>query len=164
MGNNEVYKGNVGNAGEYYIASRLSALNFITTLTLGRAERYDIIAVGPKGSTVKLSVKTRLHKDIKSFPLSEKDEKNASDDFFYALVRLNEFKNEPDFWIIPSKRVCPLIKKAHKKFRTYRGQKHKTATIRKLPIAFTRGDRRFYPSNWEREISKYQGNLKQLPR
>ena len=38
--NNKVQKQNVGNAGEYYIAARLSALNFTATITLGRAEKY----------------------------------------------------------------------------------------------------------------------------
>ena len=44
---NQIQKQNIGNAGEYYIAALLSALNFTTTLTLGRAERYDILAVAP---------------------------------------------------------------------------------------------------------------------
>lgn len=30
-------KQNVGNAGEYYVAARLSAMNFTATITLGRA-------------------------------------------------------------------------------------------------------------------------------
>lgn len=30
------------------MAARLSAADFIATITLGRAERYDIIAVSPK--------------------------------------------------------------------------------------------------------------------
>jgi len=30
------------------MAARLSAENFIATITLGRAERYDILAVSPK--------------------------------------------------------------------------------------------------------------------
>ncbi len=34
-------KQNIGNSGEYYIASRLSALDFIATITLGRAEKYE---------------------------------------------------------------------------------------------------------------------------
>jgi len=32
---------NIGNAGEYFIASILSSHNFISTITLGRAERYE---------------------------------------------------------------------------------------------------------------------------
>ena len=43
----KVQKQNVGNAGEYYIAARLSVLNFVTTITLGRAEKYDKLALSP---------------------------------------------------------------------------------------------------------------------
>jgi hypothetical protein len=53
-----IQKQNVGNAGEYYIAARLSALNFTVTITLGRAERYDILALHPDGKVYKISVKT----------------------------------------------------------------------------------------------------------
>lgn len=49
---------NIANAGEYYIASILSTNGFTTTITLGRAEKFDIIAISPKGRTIKLQVKT----------------------------------------------------------------------------------------------------------
>jgi hypothetical protein len=78
---NKIGKQNIGNAGEYYIAARLSAENFITTITLGRAEKYDILAVNPLGKTIKISVKTR-YKEVDRFPLSKKDETGGSDDFY----------------------------------------------------------------------------------
>ena len=109
-------KQNVGNAGEYYIASRLSALNFTATITLGRAEKYDILALSPSGRLVKISVKATQNQSATDFPLSAKDEEGATDDFYYALVKLNGFVKEPDFWIIPSKTLCPLIRGAHKKW------------------------------------------------
>src|SRR5256885_10304453 len=34
----DIQKQNVGNAGEYYVAALLSAMNYTATLTLGRAE------------------------------------------------------------------------------------------------------------------------------
>jgi hypothetical protein len=120
---NKVQKQNVGNAGEYYIAARLSALNFITTITLGRAEKYDILALSPKGKLIKLSVKTTQIKNAIGFPLSAKDELGAINDFYYAFVKLNNFESEPDFWIIPSKIVCPLIKN---------GLKHQEKIIRSI--------------------------------
>ena len=109
MNKNKIQKQNIGNAGEYYIASRLSAENFIATITLGRAERYDILAVNQNGKTIKLSVKARLLEDIDRFLLSKKDENNWADDFYYAFIRLNEFKSMPDFWIVPSKLVSKII-------------------------------------------------------
>ncbi len=35
-------KQNIGNSGEYFIAYKLSCLDFTVTITLGRAEKYDI--------------------------------------------------------------------------------------------------------------------------
>src|SRR3989338_3445613 len=95
-------KQNVGNAGEYYIAARLSALNFTATITLGRAEKYDILALSPSGRLVKISVKATQVENASGFPLSVKDETCQADDFYYAFVKLNNFTKEPDFWIIPS--------------------------------------------------------------
>ena len=46
---------NIGNAGEYFIASILSSRGYITTITLGRAESYDILAIRPSDSkTIKI--------------------------------------------------------------------------------------------------------------
>ena len=39
----KVAKQNIGNAGEYYIAYLLSASNCIVTVTLGRAEGFDLL-------------------------------------------------------------------------------------------------------------------------
>ena len=72
--NFKVSKQNIGNAGEYFLASYLSANNFIVTITLGRAETYDIIAVNPRGKTFKISVKSRFPK-ANRFALNEKCEK-----------------------------------------------------------------------------------------
>jgi len=158
-------KQNVGNAGEYYIASRLSALDFTATITLGRAEKYDILAISPKGRMIKISVKTTQRNNAKDFPLSAKDEKGASDDFYYILVKLNDFEKEPDFWVIPSKVVCPLLFNEHKHWVENlgrNGQQRQDNSMRLLPIELTGGARVRYPKNWEREISKYYKNLQQL--
>jgi len=152
-------KQNVGNAGEYYIASRLSALNFTATITLGRAEKYDILAISPTGKIVKISVKATRRDNAKDFPLSNKDEKGASDDFFYIFVILNKFVKEPDFWVIPSKVVNAIVSGSHKKFLD-RGNKDNS--IRLLPIKLTEGAKLLFPEDWEKKILKYYKNLKQL--
>jgi hypothetical protein len=166
MKQEKLQKQNVGNAGEYYIASRLSAMNFIATLTLGRAEKYDILALAPNGNLIKLSVKTTQLDNAKDFPLSNKDEVGQSPDFYYAFVKLNGFNKEPDFWIIPSEVVCPLIQKAHKKWETTLGrngqQRSLTNTMRILPIEVIKGYKLLYPENWEEEVKKYYKNLNQL--
>jgi len=55
-------RNNIGNAGEYYVAHILSSRNYITTITLGRAEKYDILAVAPNKKTIKIQVKTLFDK------------------------------------------------------------------------------------------------------
>lgn len=158
-------KQNVGNAGEYYIASRLSALDFTATITLGRAEKYDILAISPTGRIVKISVKTTQRNNAKDFPLSAKDENGASKDFYYILVKLNDFEKEPDFWVIPSKVVCPVLFNEHKHWVEnpgINGNQRQDNSMRLLPIELTRGARVRYPKNWEQQISKYYKNLKQL--
>ncbi len=163
--NNTIQKQNIGNAGEYYIASRLSAENFIATITLGRAERYDILAVNPNGKTFKLSVKTGFLSNIKGFPLSEKDESGAADDFYYVFIKLNEFKTKPDFWIIPSARVNKILKESEEKYRNTpgkKGQKRKGTTLRILPLEISEFYKNLYPKNWTEELKKYYKNINQL--
>jgi hypothetical protein len=157
--NNKAQKQNVGNAGEYYIAARLSALNFVATITLGRAEKYDILALSPSGRLVKISVKATQRDNAKDFPLSNKDESGAADDFYYAFVKLNGFAKEPDFWVIPSKVVCSVVSSSHKKFLD---SGNKDNSIRLLPIQLTRGTKLLFPENWEEDVKKYHKNLEQL--
>jgi len=52
--------------------ARLSALDFVVTITLGRAECYDILAVSPRGKVFKFSVKTRLLEKDDSSPCLKK--------------------------------------------------------------------------------------------
>lgn len=159
----KLQKQNVGNAGEYFIASRLSALDYTVTITLGRAEKYDILALSPKGKLIKISVKTTQLENSKRFPLSQKDEEGASDDFYYAFVKLNNFEKEPDSWIIPSKVVCPLLKHSNEfylKNPGKKGQQHNDSSMRILPVEMEVSNPA-YP-NWEKNIQQYHMNFEQL--
>lgn len=160
-----VSKQNIGNSGEYYIASRLSAENFIVTITLGRAEKYDIICVSPFNATYKISVKTRYSK-TNGFPLSVKDENGGADDFYYAFVILNEFEREPDFWIVPSNRVNEILRKSaaiyfNEKYQK-NGNPHNDVGLRKFSLELNKTSRDLYPVDWEEELEGYYKNLKQL--
>ena len=162
MAHKKVQKQNVGNAGEYYVASLLSARNFITSITLGRAERYDILAVSPSGRTYKFSVKSRLSQEKSGFTLSKKDEKKPSDDFYYVFVRLHEFKAEPEYWVIPSKRVAEVISSSHRNFLKIpgrEGQARNDSLLRKLPIVPRGSDKLLYPKDWEFEMKNYYKNF-----
>ena len=168
MTEGKVQKQNVGNAGEYYIAARLSALDFTATLTLGRAEKYDILALSPKVKIIKISVKTTQLNKLNNFPLSVKDESGYSKDFFYAFVKLNGFNKEPDFWIIPSERVCFVLGSYYRKWMSTtnkNGEKHKGSNIRLLDLLNLESRdviKKFYPKNWSEEVKKYYKNLEQL--
>ncbi|MBP6531801.1 MAG: hypothetical protein KA285_00880 [Bacteroidia bacterium] len=166
----ELSKQNIGNAGEYYIAFQLSLHNFITTITLGRAEKFDILTLSPSNQHVKLSIKTTQRTDSISFPLSKKDELGASDDFFYAFVKFRE-ENDPDWWIIPSKRVNAVLQNASEiYFNTMTqkdGSKHNDKGIRRLD--FVPGGKRgkskrleMYDQDWVKELESYYKNIKQL--
>jgi hypothetical protein len=150
----EMQKQNICNAGEYYIASVLSAENFITTITLGRAEKYDILALNPSGKMFKISVKTRFQEKADRFILSEVE--NSADNYFYAFVCLNEFKSQPQFWIVPSDRVKKIISIAHKDFlnkKNRKGEYHKDSKIRNFWVI----KKVTYPEGWEEELEKYKG-------
>ncbi len=165
MKQESIQKQNIGNAGEYYIASVLSAHNFVATITLGRAEKYDILTVAPDGKLFKLSVKTKFLASAKDFTLSEKDEAGSAKDFYYAFVRLNEYKSEPDFWIIPSKVVCKLLRETHQKWKITpgrNGRPHGTSNVRILPIELRGAQNIYYPKTWANQVKKYYKNLAQL--
>ena len=165
MAKEKTQKQNIGNAGEYYIASRLSALNFVATMTLGRAEKYDILTLSPNGKLSKISIKAKELENTNDFILSAKDETGQAKDFYYIFVKLNEFIKEPDFWVIPSNEVCTLLKESHSKWVNTLGKnsrKHETSNVRRLPIKFRGSDKLFYLADWENKIEKYYKNLKQL--
>jgi len=123
---------NICNAGEYYIASILSSKGYITTITLGRAEVYDVIAIRPDGQTIKIQVKTAWY-DNKVFRLSPKDTIDRNMDYFYAFVTLKENKSDWDYYIVPAKIVSKNVREGHQNWLNTlgkKGQKHNDSTVR----------------------------------
>jgi hypothetical protein len=160
----KISKNNIGNAGEYYFASLLSAKDFVTTITLGRAEKYDILAVSPQNKVYKFSVKT-AYKNVKSFPLSEKDERGGGEDFFYVFVRMNELLTTPDYWVVPSFRVNVVLKQSHdiwKATLSKDGREHGESNIRNFFIEFSKVRKKYYPTVTDDEIKSYYKNLSLL--
>ncbi|GAB6109070.1 hypothetical protein JCM19376_30260 [Fusibacter bizertensis] len=152
-------KQNIGNAGEYYIASYLSAHDLTVTITLGRAEKYDLLCVTPNDSrTIKLSIKTRWE-NKRSFTLSKKDEEGEQRDFYYVFINLNEFEKTPDFWIIPSKRVNYVLKNMSNiyfnQWTTKSGESPKDMSLRKLDFMTSDKTKSLYPEDWIMELDDY---------
>ena len=153
-----VKKQNIANAGEFHIASLLSAYDCVATITLGRAEGFDLLVVNPKGHPLKIQVKTRFSSDIKEFILNEKAENIKDDDFFYVFVRLNKFKTIPDYWVVPAKDLAEIVKSSHKAWLTtpgIKGQQHQDTKMRGFNII----QRKYLPANWETRINKYYMNI-----
>lgn len=134
---NKPNKQDVGNAGEYYIASVLSANGFKVSLLLGNTEKYDLLTISPEGKKSAIQVKTS-YGSRNYWQLTEKNEKVG--DFFYAFVKLNNLKNPFEFWIIPSKIVSEKIKLRHKKWMktpNRKGGKHNPNPRRAFIIGTT---------------------------
>jgi len=158
---NEKNNQNVGNAGEYFFAHVLSCHNFIATITLGRAEKVDILAVNPKGQTYKIQVKT-LYGNGPMWRMNPKDE-NARDDVFYAFVRLSNLEKPPEYWLIPGNEVGNFVRKYYQKWEQIPGrygQAHKKGAHR----AFRVTTDKYTPQMWTEKCEDYKMNqgLKQL--
>ncbi len=127
-------KNNIGNTGEYYLASKLSALDCIVTVTLGRAEAFDLLVVtkNGKGKHLRISVKTSWSIKSKSFILNEKAEQVSAPDLYYAFVKLHENKVIPEVWIVPSAYVAKVLTQSHK---NYLNSGHKQNPLRGFPIS-----------------------------
>lgn len=155
-------KNNIGNAGEYFIASILSSKGYVTTITLGRAEVYDIIAIRPDGKTIKIQVKTAWYNN-NAFRLSPKDEIEKDTEYFYAFVTLKENKNfNWDYYIVPAKIVSKSVKEAHQYWLRSpgkNGQRHNDNSIR----LFKSKPSKWCPKWFTQElIDKYKNNINAL--
>lgn len=92
----------------------LSAKGFTTTITLGRAEAYDILAVTPDGKrTIKIQVKTGWGLKNNTWRIGEKAENIFSDDFYYIFLNLYNLEKEPEFWVVESNFISKYIKERH---------------------------------------------------
>ena len=152
---------NICNAGEYYIASILSANGFTVTLTLGRAEKYDIIAINPNGKSIKLQVKT-LYGDWIQWRMSPKNEKVGDKDLFYAFVRLNDLKKEPEYWVVPSNVVAKYIKCTHSKWLATPRRDGTPHPKDYSGRAFRVKSDRNTPKDWTEHCKQFKSNIKQL--
>ena len=153
---------NIGNAGEYFIASILSSRGYITTITLCRAESYDILAIRPSDSkTIKIQVKTAWYNN-KSFRVSPKDEADPKTEYYYAFVTLKENKEVWDYYIVPAKIVSKSVREAHKNWKDRPGkndQKHNESTVRIFLTKPNKDSPKWYTQEL---IDSFKNNIKVL--
>ena len=104
----------------------------------------------------------------KGFPLRAKDESGGSDDFYYAFVKLKPVGEEPDFWIIPSKKINEVLGNASRKYfntlKNRKGESYNDVGIRRLDfdLGIDIVREKLYDPGWIAELKGYYKNLDQL--
>ncbi len=96
-----------GMAGEFLVAGKLFKRKIQTSITLANAKGVDLLAFNPNNNiTYRVEVKTLRAKNC--FPLSLK---NVKDDCVYVFVRLNNFEEQEEFFIVPGADIVEDLQK-----------------------------------------------------
>ena len=156
-----ISKNDVGIAGEFYIAYILAKHGFKVNVSLGRTEGFDLFVKNPNGTNMTISVKTTYSNKSKFILINEKAEELIDDYLYYAFVRLNMPDGIPEFWIVPSKVIVEIIKKAYKiwlKTPARNGSAHNETSMRSfyLEAHYT------FPKDWETQLEGFKSNIESL--
>ena len=157
----KISKNNIGVAGEFYMAHVLAKHNFKVNVSLGRTEGFDLFVQNPQGENLTVSVKTTYSNESKFLIMNKKAETLIDESLFYAFVRLNMPDGVPEFWIVPSTIVAPVIKREHEihMTKTYKsGKPHKESTMRNF---YLQGQSN-YPDDWEEQLKGFKSNIESL--
>jgi hypothetical protein len=124
-----------GVAGEYYVAAELSARGYTASITLRNTRGIDIVCSNADASkSVAIQVKTRRQK-ARTWMLDQKVEDYYADNLFYVFVTLNDLKQPPDYFIVPSIVVAKYVKTTHQEWLDTPGRggiKHNDTSVRKF--------------------------------
>lgn len=124
-----------GVSGEYFVAAELSKRGYIASITLRNTKGIDILCSNEEATkSVGIQVKTNRGSK-RTWILNEKSEKYFSENLFYVFVNLNDNKNQPDFFIVPSHVVAKFTKESHSEWLKTPGKNqrlHKDSSIRKF--------------------------------
>lgn len=154
----KISKNNTSISGEYYMAHILAKYGFKVSMTLGRMEGFDLFVQNPKGKNLTISVKTTYSDKSKFLIMNEKAEKLIDDSLFYAFVRLNMPDGVPEFWIVPSTIVAPVIKESYEiylKTPKRDGSTHKDTPMREFYLI----PRPNFPKDWEEQLEVFKSNI-----
>lgn len=161
MSKPKISNNDIGISGEFYIAHILAKKGFKVSVTLGRTEGFDLFVQNPNGINMTISVKTTRLKISKYFMMGKKADTLIDEHLFYAFVKLNLPDDIPEFWIVPSKVVAPIIKKAHDIWLTTpakSGVAHKETSMR----LFRLENHPLFPEDWEEQLKSFKSNIKSL--
>jgi len=133
--NNKNNKILIGIAGEYLVAAELSKLGYIASITLRNTKGVDIVCFDSEVKRV-IGIQVKTNQGLqKEWILNKKVEEFYSDNLFYVFVNLNNNERNPDFFIVPIKKVAEYCRIDHKKWlntKVMRNQKHHDNPIRKF--------------------------------
>ncbi len=154
-------RNDIGISGEFYMAYILSKHGFQVNLTLGRTAGFDLFAQNKSGVNMTISVKTTYKRVNKFILLDKKVETLINNHLYYAFVRLNGLEGVPDFWIVPSTIVAPVVKKSHEIWMTKTtksGLPHKENPLRNFYLI----PRYNFPDDWAEQLEGFKDNIKSL--
>lgn len=160
----------IGNCGEYFVAAELERNGFTVAIPMSNTKNFDILAINKENNEqFAIQVKTN-HTNAKTWTLSQKNEILVDENIYYVFVSLN-YKEFPEYYIIPSLSVAKSINKSHSDWlcgTTKTGKKRNDTQIRKFsfdisqynPYNLNADD---YRANWNRIGKKYYDLTKFLP-
>lgn len=102
-----------GVAGEYFVAAELSRRGFLASITLRNTKGVDILCSNADATkTIAIQVKTNRRSN-REWMLNKKAEIFYADNHFYVFVNLNDNKQQPDYFVVPSEVVATYAKETH---------------------------------------------------
>ena len=104
-------KYNTNLAAEFYVLSCLHRLGLDATLTLGNKKMVDLVVVRPSGKAARIDVKGLAGKY--DWPADNIDLTGKKDHYLAFLSfegKIDDLKNQPKVWIIPSTDVNHFVK------------------------------------------------------
>ncbi len=126
-----------GAAGTFYVAGELAQRGWNASLTMGNAERTDLVAQLPDGSRLAaIQVKTRKSG---SFQLGSRSESWApGENEWFVLCSLKDPDERPDFYVIPRLQIAAFIFVGYRAWLAApgkRGQKRNATAMRTVQPA-----------------------------
>ena len=103
--------------GEHYVLSRVLSLGFVADLAPENTKNIDIIGIsedGNKSLQVQVKTRTKGRSSDEGWHMQEKHESIVGENLFYIFVSISPLwkdKDQPETYVIPSKKVSAVLKR-----------------------------------------------------